>query len=224
MRSARHPCRRRHHEVARSSRRPRRRRSRRAAACADRPRRAERRGQVDAARLLAGLDTRGRRHDQAQSADARRRPPAAGARPAAGRDAPRVSRAPHRRRRGRGADGRARRAPRGRASTLPTPYTEALDAFLARGGADFEARASAVLAELGLGVELDRPLDGPLRRRGRDGRRLRRSSSAASTCCCSTSRRTTSTSPGSSGSRRSSRASTARSSSSRTTARSSTGP
>jgi ATPase subunit of ABC transporter with duplicated ATPase domains len=43
---------------------------------------------------------------------------------------------------------------------LATLYTESLDAYLERGGADFDARASAVLAELGLGVELERPLAG----------------------------------------------------------------
>jgi ATPase subunit of ABC transporter with duplicated ATPase domains len=43
---------------------------------------------------------------------------------------------------------------------LATLYSEALDAYLARGGADFDARASTVLAELGLGVELERPLEG----------------------------------------------------------------
>jgi ATPase subunit of ABC transporter with duplicated ATPase domains len=37
-------------------------------------------------------------------------------------------------------------------------YTDALDAFLARGGGDLEARAEQVLAELSLGVGLDRPL------------------------------------------------------------------
>ena len=41
---------------------------------------------------------------------------------------------------------------------LAIEYHEALDAFLARGGADLEARAAAALAELGLGAELDRPL------------------------------------------------------------------
>jgi ATPase subunit of ABC transporter with duplicated ATPase domains len=41
---------------------------------------------------------------------------------------------------------------------LAAEYSAALDAFLARGGADLEARAASVLAELGLGVELDRPL------------------------------------------------------------------
>jgi ATPase subunit of ABC transporter with duplicated ATPase domains len=37
-------------------------------------------------------------------------------------------------------------------------YSEALEAFLARGGGDLEVRAQHVLAELGLDVELDRPL------------------------------------------------------------------
>jgi ATPase subunit of ABC transporter with duplicated ATPase domains len=39
-------------------------------------------------------------------------------------------------------------------------YAEALDEFLARGGGDLEVRAQQVLAELGLDVELDRPLTG----------------------------------------------------------------
>jgi ATPase subunit of ABC transporter with duplicated ATPase domains len=43
---------------------------------------------------------------------------------------------------------------------LATAYSEALDVYLERGGGDFDARASAVLAELGLGVELERPLAG----------------------------------------------------------------
>jgi ATPase subunit of ABC transporter with duplicated ATPase domains len=43
---------------------------------------------------------------------------------------------------------------------LATAYSDALDVYLERGGGDFDARASAVLAELGLGVELDRPLAG----------------------------------------------------------------
>ena len=37
-------------------------------------------------------------------------------------------------------------------------YSDALDAFLARGGGDLEARAQQVLLELGLDAELDRPL------------------------------------------------------------------
>jgi ATPase subunit of ABC transporter with duplicated ATPase domains len=43
---------------------------------------------------------------------------------------------------------------------LAGDYSEALDAFLARGGGDLDARAAAVLAELGLGVELERRLEG----------------------------------------------------------------
>jgi ATPase subunit of ABC transporter with duplicated ATPase domains len=43
---------------------------------------------------------------------------------------------------------------------LATSHSEALDAYLERGGGDFAARASAVLAELSLGVELERPLTG----------------------------------------------------------------
>jgi ATPase subunit of ABC transporter with duplicated ATPase domains len=43
---------------------------------------------------------------------------------------------------------------------LAGPYADALDAFLARGGGDLEARARATLAELGLDVPLDRPLAG----------------------------------------------------------------
>src|SRR5579872_1318235 len=39
-------------------------------------------------------------------------------------------------------------------------YSEALDAYLARGGGDLGARAAAQLSELGLGVALDRPLAG----------------------------------------------------------------
>jgi len=43
---------------------------------------------------------------------------------------------------------------------LATRYAEALDVYIERGGADFDARASAVLAELGLGAELERPFAG----------------------------------------------------------------
>jgi ATPase subunit of ABC transporter with duplicated ATPase domains len=42
---------------------------------------------------------------------------------------------------------------------LAGEYTQALDEFLARGGGDLEVRAQQVLADLGLGVELDRPLE-----------------------------------------------------------------
>ena len=42
---------------------------------------------------------------------------------------------------------------------LAGEYHDALDAFLARGGGDLDSRAAVVLADLGLSVELDRPLD-----------------------------------------------------------------
>ena len=42
---------------------------------------------------------------------------------------------------------------------LAGDYHDALDAFLARGGGDLESRAAATLAELGLAVELERPLE-----------------------------------------------------------------
>ena len=41
---------------------------------------------------------------------------------------------------------------------LAVEYHEALDAFLARGGADLEARAEATMAELGFAADLGRPL------------------------------------------------------------------
>jgi ATPase subunit of ABC transporter with duplicated ATPase domains len=43
---------------------------------------------------------------------------------------------------------------------LAAEHHDALDAFLARGGADLDVRAAATLAELGLGVSLDRGFDG----------------------------------------------------------------
>jgi len=43
---------------------------------------------------------------------------------------------------------------------LAAEHGDALDAFLARGGADLDARAAATLAELGLAVPLDCPLAG----------------------------------------------------------------
>jgi ATPase subunit of ABC transporter with duplicated ATPase domains len=43
---------------------------------------------------------------------------------------------------------------------LAVEHHEALDVFLARGGADLEARAAATLAELGFAAGLDRPLAG----------------------------------------------------------------
>src|SRR4051812_49057945 len=42
---------------------------------------------------------------------------------------------------------------------LAEDYHAALDAFLARGGGDLDARAHQVLTEIGLAVMLDRPLD-----------------------------------------------------------------
>src|SRR5262245_60595708 len=44
--------------------------------------------------------------------------------------------------------------------TAADRYDAALSRFLALGGADLDARAAAVCAQLGLGVELDRPLTG----------------------------------------------------------------
>src|SRR5712691_6722551 len=92
-------------------------------------------------------------------------------------------------------------------------YHEALERFLALGGADLAVRASGVCAELGLGLPLDRPLPCP----------SPRSCSRASRSCASTSRRTTSTSMGSIGSSASCSRLAGRSSSSPTTANSSTG-
>ena len=100
-------------------------------------------------------------------------------------------------------------------------YHDALDAYLARGGDDLDARAAQALDDVGLGASsIERsPLSPAASPRGP---RSSPSCSAASTSCCSTSRRTISTSPVSRRSSRSSAASTARPSSSRTTARSST--
>jgi ATPase subunit of ABC transporter with duplicated ATPase domains len=47
-----------------------------------------------------------------------------------------------------------------RSSTNSDRYAVALERFLALGGADFDARARTACAELGLGVDLDRGLDG----------------------------------------------------------------
>jgi ATPase subunit of ABC transporter with duplicated ATPase domains len=43
---------------------------------------------------------------------------------------------------------------------LASQYSDALEAYLDRGGGDFDSRASAVLSELDFGVELERPLTG----------------------------------------------------------------
>jgi ATPase subunit of ABC transporter with duplicated ATPase domains len=47
-----------------------------------------------------------------------------------------------------------------RSATNSDRYAVALERFLALGGADFDARAQTACAELGLGVDLDRGLDG----------------------------------------------------------------
>jgi ATPase subunit of ABC transporter with duplicated ATPase domains len=47
-----------------------------------------------------------------------------------------------------------------REPALAVEHAEALDSFLARGGADLDARAAATLAELGLDLRLDRTLAG----------------------------------------------------------------
>ena len=52
-------------------------------------------------------------------------------------------------------------------------YATALDRLVALGAESFEARARATCADLGLGVDLDRELVGPLRRRGGAGRARR---------------------------------------------------
>ena len=103
-------------------------------------------------------------------------------------------------------------------------YHDALERFLALGGADLEPRARKVCARLGIERPARRGGADALRRRG--GTRVARGAAALarSTSSASTSRRTISTSTGSSGSSASCRAIAARSSSSRTTASSSTGP
>ena len=90
-------------------------------------------------RLLAGLEAPDRGDGAAHAAGAGRRPPAAGARPAPGRDAARVPRAPHRRRGRGGEHGRARRAARRRAgarrratTTRSTPSSRAAAAISSR--------------------------------------------------------------------------------------------
>ena len=118
-------------------------------------------------RIAAGLEApdAGRVEREPRCAD--RRLPAAGARPAAGRDAARAARPPHRRRRG-GA--RPRRPPPPRLAEggddADGAYDEALERFLALGGGDLDRRAAAMARTLGLGVDLDRPGRGPVRRRG----------------------------------------------------------
>ena len=97
--------------------------------------------------------------------------PAAGARAAPGGDGARRARPAHRRRR------RAGRARRARPSDLTAgrpgaddAYGDALERWLALGGADLEERAEEVVAEVAPGVALDAPTTGPVRRAGRPGR------------------------------------------------------
>ena len=102
-------------------------------------------------------------------------------------------------------------------------YDGALARFLALGGGDFDARAAATCARLGLGVDLDRPFE------GLSGGEAARASLAAvllarADLLLLDGPRTTWTRTGSHSSRRSSSGSRARSSWCRTTASSSTGP
>ena len=96
-----------------------------------------------------------------QPAHGHPRLPAAGARAAGGGDGARRARPAHRRRR------RAGRARRARPSTSPTgrpgaddAYGDALERWLALGGADLEERAEEVVAEVAPGVALDAPMTG----------------------------------------------------------------
>ena len=101
-------------------------------------------------RLAAGLDEPDAGTVERTPGDADRRLPAAGARPPARRDAA----API----SRGARASPRRRPRSsgtRRTGAPDAYAAALERFLALGGADLEARARTVCAELGLPVSLE---------------------------------------------------------------------
>ena len=80
-----------------------------------------------------------------------------------------------------------------------TRYADALERWLALGGADLDERADEAAAELGLGVDLDAPMTGAVRRPGRPGGARRAAAVAASTSSCSTSPPTTSTWTASSG-------------------------
>ena len=189
--------------VAWPAHRPRRRRPRRRARAPHRRRRAQRRRQVDAAA--------GARRAACRSSGARveRTPPTAtvgylpaGAVAVGDETVTGVPRPPHRRRRGDGRAGRGhgRRWPPG-ADGADDRYADALDRWLALGGADLDARVGQVWADLGLVGAAARPADGvAVGRRGGAGRRWPRCCWPASTCSCSTSRRTTSTSTASTGS------------------------
>ena len=104
-------------------------------------------------RVLAGSR---RARSAGRRAHRHRRLPAAGARAPQRRDAPRLPRAAHRRRRGRGADGHAR----GRLGRQPQVRSGArtLDVPRARRRTTSSARAREVCAQLGLAVPLDAEL------------------------------------------------------------------
>ena len=186
-----------------------------------RPRRPKRGRQVDAAPDPRRARASRRRHRHVGAHDADRRLPAAGAGCSPRRDAHRLPRPPHRRRRRRARPRRIRqgacdrprrrRALRGRARPIPRARRRRPRA--SRGDRLRRARAAGRA----------RPSDRcPVGRRSGAGVALPRSCSRASTCCSSTSRRTTSTSTGWTGSSGSSPAPRPLSSSCPTTARSST--
>ena len=100
-------------------------------------------------RLAAGLDEPDAGTGRADARHADRRLPAAGARPPARGDAAGLPRAAHGRRRREAA------VERHTASWSPDAYAAALERFLALGGADLEARARTICAELGLPVSLE---------------------------------------------------------------------
>ena len=110
-------------------------------------------------RILAGLRGTGGRHacrsarPPRPSATCRRSPSAGRARRCA-RSWP-----AHRRRGGAGRDGRGRRrrSPPG-GPGADDAYADALERWLALGGADLDERADAVAADLGLAVDLDQPM------------------------------------------------------------------
>ena len=98
--------------------------------------------------------------------------------PSAGRARPsRVPRPPHRRRRGAGRAGRRDDALTEGAPGADDAYGEALERWLALGGADLDERAAEVAADLGLASPSTHADDGAVRRPGGAGR--------ASPRCCS---------------------------------------
>ena len=148
-------------------------------ACSHRPRRAERRRQVDRAPAARGRGGAGHGHRRDRPAARDGRIPAAGARAASRRDAAPAPRSPDRcrgRRAGAGGGGSRPRLRGARTRASSDRYDGALARFLALGGGDLDARAAATCARLGLGVDLDRPFERSLRRRG--GSRLARGSPA----------------------------------------------